>query len=111
MAEDRAGEIEVTVAYSPRPHEVVEWQVTLPEGSTVADAIAASPLRRQFPSLDADALSFGVWGREAAPGRVLKERDRVEVYRPLLVDPKVARRERFSRQGSRAAGLFAKKRQ
>ena len=105
-----ADSIVVTVAYAPQPREVLEWKVTLPAGSTVADAIAASPLRATFPSLDLDALGVGVWGREAAPGLVLKERDRVEVYRPLLVDPKVARRDRFRKQGSRAAGLFSRKR-
>jgi putative ubiquitin-RnfH superfamily antitoxin RatB of RatAB toxin-antitoxin module len=41
----------------------------------------------------------------------LRDQDRIEVYRPLLVDPKVARRERFVKQGARGAGLFAKKRQ
>ncbi len=42
--------------------------------------------------------------------RQLKDGDRVEIYRQLVVDPKVARRERFVRQGSRGAGLFAKDR-
>jgi uncharacterized protein len=42
---------------------------------------------------------------------VLGDRDRVEIYRPLQVDPKMARRERFRRQGARAAGLFARKRE
>jgi putative ubiquitin-RnfH superfamily antitoxin RatB of RatAB toxin-antitoxin module len=40
----------------------------------------------------------------------LRDLDRIELYRPLKVDPKVARRERFQRQGARAAGLFARKR-
>jgi putative ubiquitin-RnfH superfamily antitoxin RatB of RatAB toxin-antitoxin module len=52
----------------------------------------------------------GVWGRRATPGQLLREGDRVEVCRPLLVDPKVARRERFQRQGARATGLFARRR-
>ncbi|MDH5708755.1 MAG: RnfH family protein, partial [Hylemonella sp.] len=42
--------------------------------------------------------------------QVLRDLDRVELYRPLKVDPKVARRERFARQGARGAGLFASKR-
>ena len=56
------------------------------------------------------ALSVGVWRRKAALTQVLRDHDRVEVYRPLLVDPKVARRERFARQGARSAGLFASRR-
>lgn len=101
--------VHVTVVYSPAPRHVHEWQLAMPNGSTVADAIAASPLHREFPSLDVDALGVGVWGREAALRQVLRQRDRIEVYRPLKVDPKVARRERFQRQGARAAGLFAKR--
>jgi len=103
--------LNVTVVYSPAPREVREWAVQLPAGSSVADAVAASGLHAEFPSLDLDALGVGVgvWGRKAAPRQALRDRDRVEVYRPLKVDPKAARRERFRKQGSRAAGLFARK--
>ncbi len=52
----------------------------------------------------------GVWGRKASASQVLRERDRIEIYRPLQVDPKVARRERFRKQGARTSGLFAHKR-
>jgi putative ubiquitin-RnfH superfamily antitoxin RatB of RatAB toxin-antitoxin module len=101
--------LDITIVFSPAPREMREWAVRVPAGCTVADAIAASPLRIEFPSLDLEALGVGVWGRPAQPRQVLRERDRIEVYRPLKVDPKVARRERFRSQGSRAAGLFAKK--
>lgn len=94
--------IRVDVLYSPAPREVREWALQLPTGSTVADAIAAA-------GLQARDLSVGVWGRKAAPAQVLREHDRIEIYRPLKVDPKVARRERFRRQGARTAGLFARK--
>ena len=55
-------------------------------------------------------LTAGIWGRAAMPSQVLENGDRVELYRALRVDPKVARRERFKGQGSRGAGLFAKRR-
>ena len=55
-------------------------------------------------------LTAGIWGRAAMPTQVLEDGDRVELYRALRVDPKVARRERFKGQGSRGAGLFAKRR-
>ncbi|HEY8049937.1 MAG TPA: RnfH family protein [Ramlibacter sp.] len=102
--------IAVTIVFSPAPRETCEWNVVLPAGGTVADALAACPFFAQFPSLQPEALSLGVWGRKAAPRQPLRDRDRIEVYRPLKVDPKVARRERFRRQGARAAGLFARKR-
>jgi len=99
----------VTVAYSPAPRQVLEWQVQLEEGATVLAALQASGLAQACPGLDLAALPVGVWGRKAASGQALREGDRVEAWRPLLVDPKVARRERFREQGARAAGLFAQK--
>jgi sulfur carrier protein len=55
-------------------------------------------------------LQTGVWGRKQPPDHVLRQGDRVELYRALKVDPKVARRERFSKQGARTTGLFSKRR-
>ena len=104
------GPLSVTVVYSPAPREALEWPLRLAAGSTVADAIAGSPLPSLFPSLDPRTLVVGVWGRKAAHQQPLRDRDRVEVYRPLKVDPKVARRERFRKQGARGAGLFSKRR-
>lgn len=100
----------VTVAYSPGPREVLEWTVDLPEGATARQAVAASGLAQACPGLDLQACELGIWGRKCDGSALLRERDRVEIYRGLLVDPKVARRERFRKQGARAAGLFAKKR-
>ena len=102
--------MEITVAYSPAPREVLEWILQLPEGATVREAVQASGLAAACPGLDLAACGAGVWGKPCAWDATLRERDRVEVYRPLLVDPKVARRERFRKQGARAAGLFAGKR-
>ena len=104
------GTIEVTVLYSPAAREVHEWAVTLPAGATVSRALQESGLRSAFPGLDAGSAEVGIWGRKAALEQVLRDRDRVEIYRPLEVDPKLARRERFRQQGARAAGLFARKR-
>lgn len=105
---DRA--LRVCVVFSPAPREVRQWDLELPIGATVADAMAASAVRAEFPGIDVDAMTAGVWGRKAAPQRVLRDGDRIELYRPLKVDPKVARRERFQRQGARAAGLFSRRR-
>lgn len=96
------GVVRVTLAWTPGPREVREVQLELAQGSTVADALAAS-------GIALEGMTPGVWGRKAATTQVLRDRDRVELYRPLKVDPKVARRERFRRQGTRVAGLFARK--
>lgn len=101
--------------FSPEPRKVEETLLELPEGSTVRQALAASGWLARFPALaavgqSAAEVSLGLWGRKATLETVLRERDRIEFYRPLRVDPKVARRERFSQQGTRNAGLFAKRR-
>jgi uncharacterized protein len=100
----------VTVVYSPRARVVQEFAVQLPDGATVADALLASGLARQFAELAGSAVALGVWGRKARPQQQVQDGDRVEVYRPLRVDPKVARRARFEAQGARSAGLFARRR-
>ena len=107
MAEAR---LRVTVAYSPGPREVFEQRLLLPESATLADAVHASGLLQRHPELDITQASTGIWGRAAGPSQLLRDLDRVEIFRPLQVDPKVARRERFGRQGARAAGLFARRR-
>ena len=94
----------VTVCHAPAPRQVIEQELQLPEGATVRDALAACGL--DVP----EGGEVGIWGRRCPPGHVLRERDRIEIARPLRVDPKVARRERFARQGARSAGLFASRR-
>ncbi|MGJ7556425.1 RnfH family protein [Variovorax sp. RB3P1] len=105
------GAIEVTLSCSPAAREVFEQMLRLAPGTTLADAVKASGLSRQFPDLDwRHATTPGIWGRAVEWDQALKAGDRVELCRPLEVDPKVARRERFQRQGARGTGLFANRR-
>lgn len=100
--------IAITLVYSPRARLVRELVLHVPQGATVAQALQCSGL---FNDGVPEHAGQGVWGRKVALGHVLQANDRLELYRPLTVDPKVARRERFARQGpKRAAGLFAKRR-
>ena len=100
----------VTVVYSPVPRDVREVSLQLALGSTVLQALQASGLLQLFPVIDQPSIVVGVWGRKVDLAQPLRENDRVEIYRPLTVDPKVARRERFAKQGARTTGLFIKKR-
>lgn len=102
--------IRVTVVVSPAPRIVHECALALARGSTVLQAVQASGLLAQLPQIDLKSAVVGVWGRKAALSHVLRDNDRVEIYRPLQVDPKLARRARFQKQGARTAGLFASKR-
>ena len=99
--------ITITIAHAPAARQAHEITVTLPAGSMVRDALAAAA---DLPALDLAGCIVAVWGRKAEPDQPLRMHDRVELLRPLRADPKLARRERFSRQGARAAGLFAQRR-
>jgi putative ubiquitin-RnfH superfamily antitoxin RatB of RatAB toxin-antitoxin module len=93
--------MKVEVAYSPEPGRIDLCVVELPEGSTLGQALQASGLLARHPEIAAQALETGIWGRRQPLQAVLRERDRVEVYRPLKVDPKEARRLRY--RGQRGA--------
>ena len=100
----------VTVTYGFAPRLVWEAVVSLLPGSTVAQALQESGIFQRFPGLDLNGAGLGIWGRKVSGKQQVRDGDRVEVYRPLRVDPKVARRERFRKQGARTAGLFARRR-
>lgn len=102
--------ITVNVVYSPRARVVQRWELALEAGATLADAVRLSAVLAPLSAAQVDALACGVWGRKVAHSHVLRDGDRVELYRALLVDPKVARRTRFVGQGAKTAGLFAKRR-
>jgi putative ubiquitin-RnfH superfamily antitoxin RatB of RatAB toxin-antitoxin module len=110
MARNKVSAVNILLVYSPAPRQVREWALVLPAGSTVAEAVETSGILAAFPELASGPLALGIWGRKTSLKQVLHAQDRVEVYRPLRVDPKVARRERFSSQGVKKSGLFAQKR-
>jgi len=101
--------MQIVLLLSPGPREVREWLIELPDGSTAADALEACRLL-SAESGSLTPMQVGIWGQRCEPTQTLRAGDRVEVYRSLRVDPKVARRERFKGQGVRRAGLFAKRR-
>jgi uncharacterized protein len=102
--------LRVVVVYAAAAREVWETSLVLGAGSNVKQAVEASGVLRCFPALQLESLDLGIWGRKAALTHTLRDQDRIEIYRPLTVDPKVARRERFAKQGARTAGLFKTKR-
>ena len=85
-------EIKVEVVFA-LPERQVLVEVTLEEGATIADAISAAGLAERFPDEQIDALPTGVWGRPAERDRSVQAGDRVEIYRPLEIDPREARRQ------------------
>ena len=100
----------VSVVYSPALRQVCEVKLSLAPGSTVLQAVQASGLLNLLAEPDPASPVYGVWGRKVSLQQKLLQNDRVEIYRALAVDPKVARRARFAKQGTRSAGLLVKKR-
>jgi putative ubiquitin-RnfH superfamily antitoxin RatB of RatAB toxin-antitoxin module len=82
-------DVEVVLA-TPERQSLIE--LTLPAGATVADAIDGSGIVGHFPGLAAENLATGIWGRETSATTILRDGDRVELYRPLAMDPREARR-------------------
>jgi putative ubiquitin-RnfH superfamily antitoxin RatB of RatAB toxin-antitoxin module len=87
-----ADAIRVEVAYAEPSRQFLR-ALTLPAGSTIADAIAASGLDAEF-GIDSSRLDCGIWSEGASRDTVLRDGDRVELYRALVADPKEARRRR-----------------
>jgi len=91
------GVLRIEVAYARADRQ---WLLALelPHGTTAKDALAASGLLAECPELQAGEPVLGVWSRKVAADTVLEAGDRLEVYRPLVADPKTARRQRAVRQ-------------
>jgi uncharacterized protein len=90
----------IEVAYAAAPHDVRLTALDMPEGATLADALRASHLLDGLAAADTDALQAGIWGHTAALNTRLRDGDRVELTRGLLVDPKEARRLRYRRDSA-----------
>ncbi len=86
----------VEVAYA-RPDEQAIIPVEVPEGATLEQAVVLSRIQERFPEIDLATARVGVFGKLAKSSAVLRPGDRVEIYRPLIADPKAVRRERAAR--------------
>ncbi|MBA2817247.1 RnfH family protein [Candidatus Pantoea persica] len=92
-------DISVEVVYA-LPEKQYQRVVTLEEGSTVEQAIQASGLLELRRDIDLSRNKVGVFSRPVKLGDTLQEGDRVEIYRPLIADPKELRRQRAERSAS-----------
>jgi hypothetical protein len=85
--------LHVEVVYAlPQRQELVK--LTLAVGSTLQQAVEASGLPQRYPEIDLGKLKLGVYGKLSKPDALLRDRDRVEIYRPLIADPKEVRKKR-----------------
>lgn len=96
--DDRSPTMLVEVAYA-RPDQQVILPVQVPVEATAEQAIVASGVLNQFPEIDLQQQKIGVFSKVVPLSQILQPRDRVEIYRPLIADPKAARRERAAKAG------------
>lgn len=85
--------IDIEVVYA-LPEKQIVRQMNLREGTTVEQAVKLSGILPRFPEIDLLKNKLGIYGKVVPPTTVLRDRDRIEIYRPLRVDPKEARRKR-----------------
>lgn len=85
--------IRIEVVY-PLPHEQLLFEARVPDQASVRDGIAASGILEHYPELDMATLEAGIFGKLTKLEEKLRERDRIEIYRPLIADPKTVRKQR-----------------
>ncbi len=76
------------------PHEQILLKLQMPQNTTVAEAIKLSGIMEKYPGIDLEKNKLGIYGKLTKADAVLRDKDRIEVYRPLLADPKEVRRKR-----------------
>jgi putative ubiquitin-RnfH superfamily antitoxin RatB of RatAB toxin-antitoxin module len=101
--------ISVEVIYALKGQQKVA-RLSVDDGCTVKDAIERSGLLQEFPEIDLARHKVGIWNKLAKLDAVLRDKDRVEIYRPLIADPKEVRKQRaaegkaMKKGGGEAAG-------
>lgn len=101
-----SNEIQVEVAYAlPQQQLIVKLKV--PDGTTAEQAVQLSGMLQKFPEIDLAQSKLGIFGKATKHDHVLREGDRVEIYRPLIADPKGARRARAAEGKPRKADAEA----
>lgn len=100
-AQEKGTQIAIELAFA-LPQEQVLLTLRVPVGCTVAQAVLQSGIHQQFPDFDFNACKTGIWSRVVPDTQELKSGDRVELYRPLIADPKDTRKARAKRAKNRA---------
>jgi putative ubiquitin-RnfH superfamily antitoxin RatB of RatAB toxin-antitoxin module len=85
--------LKVEVCYA-LPEKQVMIPVSLPEGATLLQAVEASGILEKYSEIDPAKNKFGIYAKLSRPDTLLRDRDRVEIYRPLIADPKEVRKQR-----------------
>ena len=90
-------EILVEVAYA-LPEEQVIISIEVPKKINIKQAIEKSGIQKKFPEIDLSKNKVGIFGKQTTLDHLLSDRDRIEIYRPLILDPKEMRRKRAAKK-------------
>jgi putative ubiquitin-RnfH superfamily antitoxin RatB of RatAB toxin-antitoxin module len=93
--------LRIEVAYALREVQVL-LELEMAEGATVRQAVERSGILKRFPEIDLARNGLGIFGKVVLPDTPLRDGDRVEIYRPLIVEPRHERRERAQRERQRS---------
>ena len=88
--------IEIEVAYALPENQILEC-LKVPHGTTVAQSVQLSGICNKFSEIQPDSKNLGIFGKVVKPETILRNHDRVEIYRPIIVDPKEKRRKRVEK--------------
>lgn len=97
------GQIEIEVIYA-LPHEQIVRQLNVPAGTMARQAVELSGIGGILSGIDLSQSKLGIFGKLVKPETILRDRDRVEIYRPLSIDPKEARRKRAEEAKAKKSG-------
>ncbi|MCG2584113.1 RnfH family protein [Massilia sp. TS11] len=89
--------LQIQVAYATAEREFFK-DLAVPAGTTIGQAIIASGIAADVPGIDLDHNPVGVFGKKKTLDTLVRAQDRIEIYRPLIADPKEARRRRAARK-------------
>jgi putative ubiquitin-RnfH superfamily antitoxin RatB of RatAB toxin-antitoxin module len=93
--------IRIEIIHAQAQRSIVK-ALTMPPGALIADALKLAALQEDFQGVDLANATVGIFGQVASRDRPLKDGDRIEVYRALLEEPKLARRNRASHKASKS---------
>jgi putative ubiquitin-RnfH superfamily antitoxin RatB of RatAB toxin-antitoxin module len=88
--------LRVEIVYA-QPQRSLVKHLSLPPGAVIADALLLAAADREFSGIDLSGSALGIFGKVAHRDQLLRDGDRIEIYRPLAEEPRLARRKRVSK--------------
>ncbi len=94
---DNSEKIFIEIAFA-LPEEQILISLDVEQGTTVEQAVKLSGVLEKFPVIDLSKNKLGIFGKATKADQILRDKDRVEIYRPLIADPKESRRKRAEKK-------------